>query len=39
MELSDYEIITQRSDLERLAKQLLREEIVAFDTEADSFYH
>lgn len=39
MELSDYEIITQRSDLERLAKQLLREKIVAFDTEADSFYH
>ncbi len=39
MELSDYEIITQRSELERLAKQLLREEIVAFDTEADSFYH
>jgi ribonuclease D len=39
MELSDYEIITQRSELERLAKHLLREEIVAFDTEADSFYH
>jgi ribonuclease D len=39
MELSDFEIITQRSELERLAKQLLREEIVAFDTEADSFYH
>jgi len=39
MELSDYEIITQRTELERLAKQLLREEIVAFDTEADSFYH
>ena len=39
MELSDYEIITQRPELERLAKQLLREEIVAFDTEADSFYH
>lgn len=39
MELSDYEIITQRSDLERLAKQLLREEVVAVDTEADSFYH
>jgi ribonuclease D len=39
MELSDYEIITQRPELERLAKQLLREEVVAFDTEADSFYH
>ncbi len=39
MELSDYEIITQRPELERLAKRLLREEIVAFDTEADSFYH
>ncbi|MBK7949539.1 MAG: ribonuclease D [Deltaproteobacteria bacterium] len=37
--MSDYEIITQRSDLERLAKQLMREEVVAVDTEADSFYH
>ncbi|MFO0689368.1 MAG: HRDC domain-containing protein [Myxococcota bacterium] len=37
--MSDYEIITQRSDLERLAQQLLREEVVAVDTEADSFYH
>jgi ribonuclease D len=39
MELSDFEIITQRPDLERLAKQLLREDVVAVDTEADSFYH
>jgi ribonuclease D len=39
MELSDFEIITQKSELEKLAKQLLREDVVAFDTEADSFYH
>jgi len=39
MELSDFEIVTQRSELERLARQWLREDVVAFDTEADSFYH
>ncbi|MEZ4334984.1 MAG: HRDC domain-containing protein [Myxococcota bacterium] len=37
--MSDYEIVTQRPDLERLSRQLLREDVVAFDTEADSFYH
>lgn len=37
--MSDFEIITQPADLERLASRLLREDIVAFDTEADSFYH
>ena len=39
IELASFEIITQKSELEHLAKQLLREDIVAFDTEADSFYH
>jgi ribonuclease D len=39
MELSTFEIITQRSELEKIAKELMREEVVAFDTEADSFYH
>ncbi|MEZ4334701.1 MAG: HRDC domain-containing protein [Myxococcota bacterium] len=37
--MSDYEIVTQRPELERLSRQLLREPVVAFDTEADSFYH
>ena len=37
--MSDFEIITQQSELEDLAKALMREDIVAFDTEADSFYH
>ena len=39
MELATFEIITQKSELAQLAKQLLREDVVAFDTEADSFYH
>lgn len=39
IKLSDYEIITEQSELEDLAKALMREEVVAFDTEADSFYH
>jgi len=39
MKLATFEVITQKSELERLAKKLLREDIVAFDTEADSFYH
>ena len=37
--MSTFEIITDKSELEKLAKELLREDIVAFDTEADSFYH
>jgi ribonuclease D len=37
--VADFGIITQASELEDLAKALLREEVVAFDTEADSFYH
>ena len=37
--MADFEIVTQREELEKLAKALLREDVVAFDTEADSFYH
>jgi ribonuclease D len=39
MELSTFEIVTQKSELEKIAKLLMREDVVAFDTEADSFYH
>ncbi|MFP6655118.1 MAG: ribonuclease D, partial [Myxococcota bacterium] len=39
MELASFEIVTKKSEMEKIAKELLREEIVAFDTEADSFYH
>jgi ribonuclease D len=37
--VSEFDIITEAADLESLAVDLLSEEIVAFDTEADSFYH
>jgi len=37
--LSDYEIITEQTELKRLARDLMHEDVVAFDTEADSFYH
>jgi ribonuclease D len=37
--VSEFDIITEAADLESLAADLLKEEIVAFDTEADSFYH
>jgi ribonuclease D len=37
--LADFEIIERQSDLEALAADLLKEPIVAVDTEADSFYH
>ena len=37
--VSEFDIITEAADLETLAADLLGEEIVAFDTEADSFYH
>lgn len=37
--VADYEIIESRKDLEALAKSLMSEPVVAFDTEADSFYH
>ncbi|NNL87395.1 MAG: ribonuclease D, partial [Myxococcales bacterium] len=38
-DLADYELIERASDVEALAQELLQERIVAFDTEADSFYH
>jgi ribonuclease D len=37
--VADYECIERRADLEALSRDLLREKVVAFDTEADSFYH
>ncbi len=37
--VADFDIITEQSDLEALAKDLMHEEIIAVDTEADSFYH
>ncbi|MDE0886549.1 MAG: HRDC domain-containing protein [Myxococcota bacterium] len=37
--MAEFEIITEAKELEDLATALLREEIIAFDTEADSFYH
>jgi ribonuclease D len=37
--VADYECIERRADLEALVRDLLREDVVAFDTEADSFYH
>jgi ribonuclease D len=39
MELASFEVITRKSEMDKLAKDLLREDVVAFDTEADSFYH
>ena len=37
--MADYECIQRRADLEALARDLLHEKVLAFDTEADSFYH
>lgn len=37
--MADYELIQNRADLETLAQDLLREDVIAVDTEADSFYH
>jgi ribonuclease D len=37
--VSEFDIITRASELKTLAQDLLKEDIVAFDTEADSFYH
>ncbi len=36
---SDFEIITTVEELEAVVPELLKEDVVAFDTEADSFYH
>jgi ribonuclease D len=38
-ELADFELIESRADLDALAQDLLGETLLAFDTEADSFYH
>ncbi len=37
--MADYEYIERQPELKALAKDLLREPVVAIDTEADSFYH
>lgn len=37
--MADFELIEKVSDLEALARDLADERVVAFDTEADSFYH
>ncbi len=37
--MADYEIINEIGALEDLAKHLLEQDVVAVDTEADSFYH
>ncbi len=37
--MADFEQIQTRAELEALANDLMREKVVAFDTEADSFYH
>ncbi len=37
--MADYERIERESDLRALSRELLRETVIAVDTEADSFYH
>ena len=37
--MADFELIENRANLDALAQDLLSEKILAFDTEADSFYH
>ena len=37
--MADFKIIDSKSDLKALAKDLMKEKVVAVDTEADSFYH
>ena len=37
--MADYERIETEGDLKHLAKELASEPVIAFDTEADSFYH
>jgi ribonuclease D len=37
--LADFEIIDRQSDLKALARDLLKEDVIGVDTEADSFYH
>ncbi|MEE3326171.1 MAG: HRDC domain-containing protein [Myxococcota bacterium] len=37
--VAEFELITEMSDLKILAKDLEKADVIAFDTEADSFYH
>ncbi|MCH2187853.1 ribonuclease D, partial [Myxococcota bacterium] len=37
--VAKFELITELSDLKILAKNLKKADVIAFDTEADSFYH
>ena len=37
--MADFEIIDRQSDLKALARDLLTEDVIGVDTEADSFYH
>ena len=37
--MGNFEIIERQDDLESLARDLLKQKVVAVDTEADSFYH
>ncbi len=37
--MPDFEIIDRQSDLKALARDLLKEDVIGVDTEADSFYH
>ena len=37
--MADFQLIETRADLDTLAQELLGEKLLAFDTEADSFYH
>ncbi len=38
-QVADFQVIETREDLDGLAQELLGEKLLAFDTEADSFYH
>jgi len=38
-QVADFQLIETREDLDSLAQELLGEKLLAFDTEADSFYH
>ena len=37
--MADFQLIESRNELDALAQDLLSEKVLAFDTEADSFYH
>ncbi|MCH2409369.1 ribonuclease D [Myxococcota bacterium] len=37
--MADFELLVKTSEVEALAQELLQEETIAVDTEADSFYH